>query len=451
MNQVNESKEIREQNKEILKINSEESSEEESIDFFHINKNPNNNIESKSKENSKIDLLNKKRKISNDSLSSNKSNKNNNNNKNNDDSISSNENSEKKNINNNKKEKNKNYKSVKSKTRQICQFYINGACKKGDKCPYSHDAEQIHKKELCKFYLSGKCTKGAKCLYSHDLSEIPCKYYHGLGFCDNLNNCPFSHERLDQEGVKEFIINNEDFLKETKKKYGVTNMDEFFEEYLKEKEGKGEEYIMLPDFIKEEDKKKEKEINENKIPLGLIIMSNNNKVLNEIKNFYSIQNFKLNMNMNSFNGINNNLNRNNSSFNNNNIININKGSLNNLNNLTVNNSNNSINNKSKSHDNLTCCKFNDSTKFEKIDNITKTNSYSQNININKTEKNKLIEDNKENNKSKNNKEKNNEIIKEEKEKPKEEKKENKTTAQPVEINPFLNPMLISSNAINNLF
>ena len=447
MNQVNESKEI-------LKINSEESSEEESIDFFHINKNPNNNIESKSKskENSKIDLLNKKRKISNDSLSSNKSNKNNNNNnKNNDDSISSNENSEKKNINNNKKEKNKNYKSVKSKTRQICQFYINGACKKGDKCPYSHDAEQIHKKELCKFYLSGKCTKGAKCLYSHDLSEIPCKYYHGLGFCDNLNNCPFSHERLDQEGVKEFIINNEDFLKETKKKYGVTNMDEFFEEYLKEKEGKGEEYIMLPDFIKEEDKKKEKEINENKIPLGLIIMSNNNKVLNEIKCFYSTQNFKLNMNMNSFNGINNNLIRNNSSFNNNNIININKGSLNNLNNLTLNNSNNSINNKSKSHDNLTCCKFNDSTKFEKIDNITKTNSYSQNININKTEKNKLIEDNNENNKSKNNKEKNNEIIKEEKEKPKEEKKENKTTAQPVEINPFLNPMLISSNAINNLF
>ena len=323
--------------------------------------------------------------------------------------------------------------------------------KKGDKCPYSHDAEQIHKKELCKFYLSGKCTKGAKCLYSHDLSEIPCKYYHGLGFCDNLNNCPFSHDRLDQEGVKEFIINNEDFLKETKKKYGVTNMDEFFEEYLKEKEGKGEEYIMLPDFIKEEDKKKEKEINENKIPLGLIIMSNNNKVLNEIKCFYSTQNFKLNMNMNSFNGINNNLIRNNSSFNNSNIININKGSLNNLNNLnnlTVNNSNNSINNKSKSHDNLTCCKFNNSTKFEKIDNITKTNSYSQNININKTEKNKLIEDNNENNKSKNNKEKNNEIIKEKK---KEKKKENKTTVQPVEINPFLNPMLISSNAINNLF
>ena len=60
------------------------------------------------------------------------------------------------------------------------------------------------------------------------------------------------------------------------------------------------------------------------------------------------------------------------------------------------------------------------------------------------EKEKIKEENKE-------KLKEEEPKKEEKEKPKEEKKENKTTAQPVEINPFLNPMLISSNAINNLF
>ena len=238
-------------------------------------------------------------------------------------------------------------------------------------------------------------------------------------------------------------------------------MDEFFDEYLKEKEG-GEEYIMLPEFIKEEDKKKQKEINENKMPLGLIIMSNNNKVLNEVKNFYNTQNFNLNMNM--FNGINNNLNRYNSSFNNNNIINkgnINLQQQNSINNLTNNNSNNSIkkennntnidllNNKSKSHYNFSYNKFNDSRKFEKIENITKVNSF--NPNINKTEKNKLIEDNNENNKSKKNNEKYNEIVKEEKEKSKIEKKENKITTQPVEINPFLNPMLISSNTINNLF
>ena len=155
------------------------------------------------------------------------------------------------------KNENNNFKSV--KPRQICQFYINGACKKGDKCPYSHDAEQIHQKELCKFFLSGKCTKGEKCLYSHDLSEIPCKYYHGLGFCENFQNCPFSHERLDEGGIKEFIRANEDFLRETKNKYGRTNMDEFYDKYIKEKEG-SEEFVMLPDFIKKEDKEKEKKI-----------------------------------------------------------------------------------------------------------------------------------------------------------------------------------------------
>ena len=80
------------------------------------------------------------------------------------------------------------FESNSSKSKQICQFYINGACKKGDKCPYSHDAEQIHKKELCKFFLSGKCNKGDKCLYSHDLKEIPCKFIHGLGFCENFQN-----------------------------------------------------------------------------------------------------------------------------------------------------------------------------------------------------------------------------------------------------------------------
>ena len=186
---------------------------------------------------------------------------------------------------------------------KVCQFYINGACKKGDKCPYSHDTEQIHKKELCKFFLSGKCLKGDKCLYSHDLSEIPCKFYHGLGFCENFQNCPFSHERLDMEGIKEFIKANEDFLRETKNKYGRTNMDEFYNEYLKEKEGGGDEFIMMPDFIKKEDeeKEKEKENNKDKIPLGILVMSNNNKIINEIKNFYHISNMQKLNNHNYFN------------------------------------------------------------------------------------------------------------------------------------------------------
>ena len=62
---------------------------------------------------------------------------------------------------------------------------------------------------------------------------------------------------------------------------------------------------------------------------------------------------------------------------------------------------------------------------------------------NNIEKIKIIDDN--NNKTN----KNNEITLEEnkKEKPKEEIK----STQPIEINPFLNPMLISTNTINNLF
>ena len=275
MNQINKETEIKPE----LVLIKEESSEDESLDFFHINKK--NNDKSKEENN----LLNKKRKNSDKSLEKEKESSSSNNYDNNYiniDSISSEENIEKKEkqeMKEKKKEKYKNYKSVKSK--QVCQFYINGACKKGDKCPYSHDVEQIHKKELCKFYLSGKCMKGDKCLYSHDLSEIPCKYFHGLGFCENFQNCPFSHERLDQEGIKEFIINNEDFLKETKNKYGRTNLDEFYNAYIKEKEGEPEEqYIMMPEFIKKEDKEKEKEINDinKKIPLGFVVMCNNNKI-----------------------------------------------------------------------------------------------------------------------------------------------------------------------------
>ena len=303
------------QEKKIVKNNnlfSEDSSDEDDLDFF--------NIDETKKEKGKNTLLQNKRKNSNDLGKRQKEKE--------EESSSSSVNSESikqekiKEKKEKKKEKYYNFKSVKPK--QICQFYINGACKKGDKCPYSHDAEQIHKKELCKFFLSGKCAKGSKCLYSHDLSEIPCKYYHGLGFCENFQNCPFSHERLDQEGIKEFIISNEDFLWETKNKYGRTNLDEFYNAYIKEKEGEPEEqYIMMPEFIKKEDKEKEKEINDinKKIPLGFVVMCNNNKIINELKNFYSNQN--MNMNFNIMNNINN-MNSSNLINNNNNVDNVTK-------------------------------------------------------------------------------------------------------------------------------
>ena len=256
MNQINNSINSILENKS----KKEETSDEESFEFFQSS--------------TKNNFLNNKRKISIDdyngiSRSGEKENnikkekqfekESNSSNANQDSSYFSEEEKSKK-IKKNKKNINNSFRTVKPK--QICQFYINGACKKGDKCPYSHEAEQIHKKELCKFFLSGKCLKGEKCLYSHDLKEIPCKFYHGLGFCENFQNCQFSHERLDEENIKE-------------------------------KEG-GEQYIMIPDFIKKEDKEKEKIEKNSQIPLGIIVMSNNNKVINELRNLYNLQNLQNN-------------------------------------------------------------------------------------------------------------------------------------------------------------
>lgn len=136
--------------------------------------------------------------------------------------------------------------------KQICQFYINGACNKGDKCLYSHQAEQIHKKELCKFFLSGNCNKKDKCLYSHNLKEYPCKFFHVRGFCENFDQCRFSHERLNDEAIFPFIKENEQFLFEIRKKYGATNMDDFFNYYLKQKNALPDN-VMIPDCIKNVD------------------------------------------------------------------------------------------------------------------------------------------------------------------------------------------------------
>lgn len=41
--------------------------------------------------------------------------------------------------------------------------------KKGDNCTYSHDVEREKKKEICKFYLQESCTKGDDCLYYHGM------------------------------------------------------------------------------------------------------------------------------------------------------------------------------------------------------------------------------------------------------------------------------------------
>ena len=45
--------------------------------------------------------------------------------------------------------------------------------------------------ELCKFYLNDCCAKGDKCLYMH--SDFPCKFYHTGQICLEGDNCKFAH------------------------------------------------------------------------------------------------------------------------------------------------------------------------------------------------------------------------------------------------------------------
>ena len=250
------------------------------------------------------------------------------------------------------------------------------------------------------------------------------------------------------EGIKEFIKANEDFLRETKNKYGRTNMDEFYNEYLKEKEGGGDEFIMMPDFIKKEDeeKEKEKENNKDKIPLGILVMSNNNKIINEIKNFYNISNIQKLNNHNYFN-LNQNtcdnfgikkINEQNIMFNNiqSNIgrinNNLNKYNQNNTKinpNLNTNNYNNLQFNKDKEANKDTPNHRENKDRKKSIDNNNlkqQENAKNEKINIKKNINNEIKD-----------------VI--------QNKNEEKQNLTRIDINPFMNPMLISNNDINNLF
>ncbi|XP_045143031.1 zinc finger CCCH domain-containing protein 6, partial [Echinops telfairi] len=90
--------------------------------------------------------------------------------------------------------------TVEHKGKQICKYFLEGRCIKGDQCKFDHDAELEKRKEICKFYLQGYCTKGENCIYMH--SEFPCKFYHTGAKCYQGNNCKFSHDDLTKETKK---------------------------------------------------------------------------------------------------------------------------------------------------------------------------------------------------------------------------------------------------------
>ncbi|XP_076991243.1 zinc finger CCCH domain-containing protein 6 [Tamandua tetradactyla] len=90
--------------------------------------------------------------------------------------------------------------TVEHKGKQICKYFLEGRCIKGDHCKFDHDAELEKRKEICKFYLQGYCSKGENCIYMHN--EFPCKFYHTGAKCYQGDNCKFSHDLLTKETKK---------------------------------------------------------------------------------------------------------------------------------------------------------------------------------------------------------------------------------------------------------
>nr|XP_012598296.1 zinc finger CCCH domain-containing protein 8 [Microcebus murinus] len=87
--------------------------------------------------------------------------------------------------------------TVEYKGKQICKYFLERKCIKGDQCKFDHDAELEKKKEMCKFYVQGYCTRGENCLYLHN--EYPCKFYHTGTKCYQGDYCKFSHAPLTAE------------------------------------------------------------------------------------------------------------------------------------------------------------------------------------------------------------------------------------------------------------
>ncbi|XP_036040556.1 zinc finger CCCH domain-containing protein 6 [Onychomys torridus] len=119
--------------------------------------------------------------------------------------------------------------TVEHKGKQICKYFLEGRCIKGDHCKFDHDAELEKKKEICKYYLQGYCTKGENCIYMH--GEFPCKFYHSGAKCYQGDNCKFSHDDLTKETKKlldkvlnadEELINEDKRELEELRKRGIT-------------------------------------------------------------------------------------------------------------------------------------------------------------------------------------------------------------------------------------
>ncbi|XP_065819902.1 uncharacterized protein [Labrus bergylta] len=79
--------------------------------------------------------------------------------------------------------------------RLLCKHFLLGKCIKDGDCQLEHiQGYNDLFKEACKFYIQGACFKGESCPYMH--KSFPCKFFHRRGKCLQGEDCKFSHEPL---------------------------------------------------------------------------------------------------------------------------------------------------------------------------------------------------------------------------------------------------------------
>jgi len=106
--------------------------------------------------------------------------------------------------------------------KQVCKYFLEGHCAKGDNCDFLHQQPYNYKREVCKFYLQDSCGKGDSCTFLH--KEFPCKLFHTGQDCTLGENCKFSHEPMSEE-LREIFINyldNAELNEELNVAYGLS-------------------------------------------------------------------------------------------------------------------------------------------------------------------------------------------------------------------------------------
>lgn len=49
----------------------------------------------------------------------------------------------------------------------LCRYYLNGCCRDGASCRFSHDRQNSQPSMVCRFYSKGHCSYGDRCRYDH--------------------------------------------------------------------------------------------------------------------------------------------------------------------------------------------------------------------------------------------------------------------------------------------